>query len=1336
MNLSNYLRLAFSLLTLTSSVCLASPAGNSQQLTSPDQVPEGLAKSDWTSIRAAYEAGRHAFQPIEGGWQARNPGQQWTTKFDGRGFVSEPKGGGWQWGLELKRYGFPGATRAISGVPLVNVQGQRLTYDWDSVVQEWWVNDARGLEHGFTVRERPAAGSDTAAPLQFELAVRGSLTAQIAADGLGVLFRDAAGNTVINYSGLKVWDVDGKILASRFKPVDPSTPTVITLEVNERGARYPLTIDPIAQQAYLKPAAVGTTQAGDRFGVSVAVSGDTVVVGAWEEDSGTTGVNSTPNENAADAGAAYVFVRSGTRWSQQAYLKASNAGASDNFGRSVAVSGDTVVVGAYGEDSSSTGVNSTPNENASDAGAAYVFVRSGTNWSQQAYLKASNTGEADQFGFSVAISGDTAIVGANAEDSSTTGVNSIPDENARSAGAAYVFVRNGTNWLQQAYLKANNTGASDVFGGAVAVSGDTVVVGAYGEDSSSTGVNSTPNENASGAGAAYVFVRSGTNWSQQGYFKASNTGTGYGFGYSVGVSGDTVVVGAYWESSSTTGVNSTPNENAPGAGAAYVFVRSGTNWTQQSYLKASNTGAYDYFALSVAVEGDTVVIGAYSEDSGTAGVNSTPNEGAPDAGAAYVFTRSGTTWGQKGYLKASNTGAIDSFGYSVGVSGDMVVVGSYLEDSSTMSVNSTPDELATDAGAVYVFTGFGPAPEIAMHQPTGNDLVDGAALIDFGFVPLGGNSAPKTFTITNVGNATLTLTNITEDGFHPGDFAVGSLGQNSLAPGASTTFSVTFSPAGYGSRSAAIHIASNDGDENPFDVVLTGAEGTNQFQWARRVASTTNPDDELAIGMTVDSSGNAYVTGWFDRTNDFGGVTLTNKSGGGQDIFVAKYSSTGTLQWARRAGGSTSRPDAGRGVGVDNAGNVYVTGGFHGTADFGGITRIASDLGEYFSDFFLARYDNAGTVQWVQQSVGGFGVYGTGLAVDGAGNSYAVGYAENAAGFSFGPINLINTNLNGYSAFLVKYDNAGTPQWATLMGGTSNTYATKVAVDGAGNIYVCGSFLGNMRIGTSNLVASSQSDMFFAKFNNSGALTWVRQTGGSGLGEGGIAADLAGNVYVSGAFGGNPANFDGILLTNAGSYDAFLAKYNSSGVIQWARRAGGTDLDFYSDVAVDRQGNVYPVGALSSNAVAPNGSGGAMVAKYDAAGTLQWAHSGSGLPASPVGSVSAKSAVDPVGNAYLAGWYRTPTTFGTNVLQTNGFWNYFLAKLPAPTIPLKFDNLSVSNGNFTVRLVGVSGISVAVDTSTNLTSWTAWQTNTLTNGSWNLLVPMGTNRQFFRGRLP
>ncbi len=308
----------------------------------------------------------------------------------------------------------------------------------------------------------------------------------------------------------------------------------------------------------------------------MAVAVNTVVIGAIGEASSATGVDGNQSDNSLYyPGAAYVFVRNGTTWSQQAYLKASNTGYSDFFGNSVAVSGDTVVVGAPYEDSNAVGVNGNQNDHSAfGSGAAYVFVRSGTTWSQQAYLKASNTQLYDTFGDSVTVSGDTIVVGADGESSNAFGVNGNQSDNgASSSGAAYVFVRSGTNWSQQAYLKASNTGTDDSFGNAVALSGDTLIVGAHREDSNATGVSGKQSDNtATNSGAAYVFVRNGTNWSQQAYLKASNTGQGDEFGLSVAVSGGTFVVGAPYEYSNATGLNGNGSDNSiVVAGAAYIF---------------------------------------------------------------------------------------------------------------------------------------------------------------------------------------------------------------------------------------------------------------------------------------------------------------------------------------------------------------------------------------------------------------------------------------------------------------------------------------------------------------------------------------------------------------------------------------------------------------------------------------------------------------------------------------------------------------------------------------------------------------------------------------------
>ncbi len=669
--------------------------------TSTQSTPEGLTDSQWTSIRAAYEAGRHEVTKVDGAYQARNPGQGWLTRFEDGGFAVKPDSGAWTWGLELKSYGFVGNEQEVGTPSKAQAKGGRMSYRWDALLEEWYINDTRGIEHGYTVQQRPARKTaDVQSPLAFTLAVRGGLTAQITEDQRDVRFVDAKGGTALTYTGLTVFDADGKDVPARFEKHGD----LLRLLVEEADARYPLTIDPLVQQAYLK---ASNTDAWDSFGYSVSISGDTVVVGALGEDSNATGVNGDQNDNSAsDAGAAYVFVRRGALWFQQAYLKASNTDAGDAFGDSVSISGDTIVVGAPGESSNATGVNGDQSDNsASVAGAAYVFTRSAGVWSQEAYLKASNTDALDEFGLPVSISGETVVVGAPYEDSNATGINGDQSNNSASnAGAAYVFLRSGSTWTQQAYLKASNTDAGDFFGLSVSVSGDTVVVGARWEDSNATGVNGDQSDNsASKAGAVYVFVRSGSTWTQQAYLKASNTGMGDNFGRSVTISGDTVVVGANGEDSNANG--SQGNNFATNAGAAYVFVRSGTTWTQQAYLKASNIGAYDNFGYYVAISGDTVVVGAFGEDSNATGVNGNfGNNLSKDSGAAYVFARSGGSWMLQAYLKASNTDAGDDFGRSVAISGDTVVVGAVGESSNATGVNGDQsNNSASVAGATYVF---------------------------------------------------------------------------------------------------------------------------------------------------------------------------------------------------------------------------------------------------------------------------------------------------------------------------------------------------------------------------------------------------------------------------------------------------------------------------------------------------------------------------------------------------------------------------------------------------------------------------------------------------------
>jgi FG-GAP repeat protein len=518
---------------------------------------------------------------------------------------------------------------------------------------------------------------------------------------------------------------------------------------------------PLKQIAYMK---ASNAEAYDHFGCgggnqghtgnSIALSSDgsTMAIGAPFEGSGARGINGNQNDNSTYAsGAVYVFSRQGDSWTQQAYIKASNPGQSDHFGSSVALSrdGNTMAVSAYWEASAATGVDGNQNDNSiPEAGAVYIFTRTGSAWTQQAYIKASNTGRAgeadafgdgDQFGFSIALSGDgnTVAVGAPTEDSAAQQINgNSSDDSAQSAGAVYVFTRTGRTWAQQAYLKTAHAEAGDLFGFSVALSfdGNTLAAAAFDEDGAGKGVN-PPHDNLSGnSGALYVFARQNGNWSQQAYIKASKGEMSDGFGFATAISedGNTIAVGAGDEACLTPGVDppGCADDAPPGrganiwVGAAYVFARNGTTWTEQAFLKANNARPYSSFGVRLALSGDgnTVAVTAALEDSAGQGVRPPMiqqflqpaylnpwREGrnqAEESGAVYVFTRSGRTWTAGAYVKGSNTEAGDEFGSSVALSGNgrIMVVGAHNEDSAARGVNGNQaDNSSEDSGAAYVF---------------------------------------------------------------------------------------------------------------------------------------------------------------------------------------------------------------------------------------------------------------------------------------------------------------------------------------------------------------------------------------------------------------------------------------------------------------------------------------------------------------------------------------------------------------------------------------------------------------------------------------------------------
>ena len=363
---------------------------------------------------------------------------------------------------------------------------------------------------------------------------------------------------------------------------------------------------------------------GDLFGRvsnSLALSGNTAIVGAYTSD-----------DVGESSGSAYVFQNGGTGWTEQAKLTASDAADGDLFGQAVALDGDIALIGSFFDD-----------DNGSHSGSAYVFTRTNDLWSETAKLTASDGLEADQFGQSVALEGAVAVIGAPWDDG--VGLDS---------GSAYVFRWNGAAWVEEAKLTASDGAASDLFGESVAISGNTIAVGAWWNDGT-----------AADTGAVYIYRWNGSAWVEEVKLTASDASKEDYFGFSVSISGDSVLAGAH-------GKGPGPNK-----GAAYVFRFNGSSWSQEAKLTASDGSVKDAFGVSASLDGNLAVIGASQGD-----------DGEKNTGAAYIFQRAGAVWTEELKLFASDAATKDLFGESVSINGNIVVVGAPRDDDKGLTSGS------------------------------------------------------------------------------------------------------------------------------------------------------------------------------------------------------------------------------------------------------------------------------------------------------------------------------------------------------------------------------------------------------------------------------------------------------------------------------------------------------------------------------------------------------------------------------------------------------------------------------------------------------------------------
>jgi hypothetical protein len=334
--------------------------------------------------------------------------------------------------------------------------------------------------------------------------------------------------------------------------------------------------------------------------------------------------------------------------------------------------------------------------------------------------------------------------------------------------------------------------------------------------------------------------------------------------------------------------------------------------------------------------------------------------------------------------------------------------------------------------------------------------------------------------------------------------------------------------------------------------------------------------DDAATALSVDGSGNVIVTGSFKYSVDFGGGTLTSASPGFSDIFLIKYSGAGVHQWSRQFGDTGN--DTGYGVRVDASGNVVVTGSFVGGVDFGG-GRLTSNLNS--NDIFIAKYSATGGHSW-SRAFGSTGDdHGKAVAIDASGNVVVTGYFNSTIDFGGGPF----SSAGMQEVFLLELNSAGQHVWSKRFGGTSIDVANAVAIDGGGNIIITGFFYGTVDFGGGPLTSSSAAKVFLAKYNSQGNHSWSKVISGTVVADNAIALGLAvdgnSNILITGYFQGS-ANFGGQTLTSAGSDDIFAAKYSAAGTHSWSQRFGSPGLDQGKAIVADPGNNMILSGYFKS----------------------------------------------------------------------------------------------------------------------------------------------------------
>jgi hypothetical protein len=718
---------------------------------------------------------------------------QLAITLDGRSMLVEPQEGGWSLDMRLESVAWNGVDHAIVGQSNITTtsiyfnEPPSYTSKWDLgnpefSFQEYYHSMSLGvLRTNRFVEETFDPDSQATFPVTLTYQLTSELVPQITDAGRGVRFLDDNGFARLNYQMLSYGNnliVSDEI---RFQLNGQQLLVIADPGPNDyfHDDIFPLGV---FQRGYIK---APNPQAAEGLGVDMALSGDTLAVSAYHNSSNATGIDGNQLDTSApSSGAVFLYERLGLRdWQLEHFIKASNTDANDEFGYSIALDGDTLVVGAPGEASVATSVNGNQQDNsAANSGAVYVFVRDiDGKWNQQAYLKGSQSATNHRFGSSVALQGDTIVIGAP----------SYKGNPATMVGTAYIFTRSGTTWSEQAVLQDSNATLGDWYGISVAIEDGWIAVAA-------------PNRNPE---IIQLFKRNSTGqWQQQAQITAPLSAQGSLFGYAMDFDQGKLAVGA-------------PH----GDSVAYLFEPNAAGtWLEIAQIELENAKDASSFGMSVDLDGDRLLVGAPEM-----GYWTPPNQpltiGYPDTNSsAYLFTRTDAGWKRQiDFTPGDNWGGIFSlYGWSVILEDGDLLISALSDDTVSAGIqalNSYGEEFSLsiqDSGAFYNY--YLPSGLEVSHQgqtiaPINGKLTSANGL-DLGAKPVG-QAVDYTFSISNTALSTLNFIgtpSITISGTHASDFAIVNQPSGQLARGAGRQFELRFTPSGEGLREAEIQIASDD----------------------------------------------------------------------------------------------------------------------------------------------------------------------------------------------------------------------------------------------------------------------------------------------------------------------------------------------------------------------------------------------------------------------------------------------------------------------------------------------------------------------------------------------